>query len=41
MASQTGSYDRGVRGKINQGGTRLRLRTEKGSISLEKLSGAQ
>ncbi len=41
MTSQTGSYDRSVRGKINQGGTRLRLRTEKGSISLEKLSGAQ
>jgi hypothetical protein len=41
MASQTGSYDRSVRGKINQGGTRLRLRTEKGSISLERLSGAQ
>jgi hypothetical protein len=41
MASQTGSYDRSVRGKINQGGTRLRLRTEKGTISLEKLSGAQ
>ncbi len=41
MASQTGSYDRSVRGKINQGGTRLRLRTEKGSISLEKLSGTQ
>jgi hypothetical protein len=41
MASQTGSFDRSVRGKVNQGGTRLRLRTEKGSVSLEKLSGAQ
>jgi hypothetical protein len=41
MASQTGSYDRSVRGKVNQGGARLRLRTEKGSVSLEKLSGAQ
>jgi DUF4097 and DUF4098 domain-containing protein YvlB len=41
MASQTGSYDRSVRGKVNQGGTRLRLRTDKGSISLEKLSGTQ
>jgi hypothetical protein len=41
MTSQTGSYDRSFRGKVNQGGTRLRLRTEKGSISLEKLSGAQ
>jgi hypothetical protein len=40
MASQTGSFDRSVRGKINQGGTRLRLRTEKGSVSLEKHSGA-
>lgn len=41
MASQTGSFDRSVRGKVNQGGTRLRIRTEKGSVSLEKLSGAQ
>ena len=38
MASQAGSYDRSVRGTINAGGTRLRLRTEKGSVSLEKLS---
>lgn len=41
MASQTGSFDSSFRGKVNQGGTRLRLRTGKGSISLEKLSGAQ
>jgi hypothetical protein len=41
MASQAGSYGHDVRGKINQGGAQLRLRTEKGSISLEKLSGAQ
>lgn len=39
MASKAGSYDRSVRGTVNQGGTRLRLRTEKGSVSLEKLSG--
>jgi hypothetical protein len=39
MATQAGSFDRSIRGKVNQGGTRLRLRTEKGSISLEKLSG--
>ncbi|HEY2498188.1 MAG TPA: DUF4097 family beta strand repeat-containing protein [Candidatus Angelobacter sp.] len=38
MASQAGGYDRSVRGTINAGGTRLRLRTEKGSVSLEKLS---
>ncbi|MGZ4889245.1 MAG: DUF4097 family beta strand repeat-containing protein [Candidatus Angelobacter sp.] len=41
MTSQTGSFDSSFRGKVNQGGTRLRLRTEKGSVSLEKLSGAQ
>lgn len=40
MASQTGSYDRNVRGTVNQGGTHVHLRTEKGSVSLEKLSGA-
>jgi hypothetical protein len=39
MASQTGSYDRSVRGKINHGGTRVRLRTEKRTNSLEKFSG--
>lgn len=39
MSTQAGSFDRSVRGKVNQGGTRLRLRTEKGSVSLEKLSG--
>jgi hypothetical protein len=40
MASHTGSFDRSVRGTVNQGGTRLRLRTEKGSVSLEKLPAA-
>ena len=40
MSSQTGSFDRSVRGKVNQGGTRVRLRTEKGSVSLEKRAGA-
>jgi len=39
MASQTGSFNSSFRGKINQGGTRVRLRTEKGSVSLEKLYG--
>jgi hypothetical protein len=39
MNSQAGSYDRSVRGTVNQGGTRVHLRTEKGSVSLEKLSG--
>ncbi|MGC2695450.1 MAG: DUF4097 family beta strand repeat-containing protein [Candidatus Angelobacter sp.] len=37
LTAQAG-LDHSVRGTINQGGTRLRLRTEKGSISLEKLS---
>ena len=41
MTSQTGSFDSSFRGKVNQGGTRVRLRTEKGSISLEKVSGTQ
>jgi DUF4097 and DUF4098 domain-containing protein YvlB len=39
MASQTGSFNSSFRGKVNQGGTHVRLRTEKGSVSLEKLSG--
>jgi len=40
LASQTGgSWSHSVRGTINQGGTRLRLRTTRGSVSLEKLSG--
>ena len=39
MNSRTGNLDGSVRGTVNQGGTRLRLRTEKGSVSLEKLSG--
>lgn len=36
---QSGRIDHSVHGTINQGGTKLRLRTEKGSVSLEKLSG--
>lgn len=36
---QSGSGDRSVHGTVNQGGTKLRLRTEKGSVSLERLSG--
>jgi len=39
MASQTGSFNSSFRRKVNQGGTRVRVRTEKGSVSLEKLSG--
>ena len=39
VASQTGSFEDRFRGKINQGGTRLQLRTERGSVSLEKLGG--
>ena len=39
MTSQTGSFNSSFRGTVNQGGTRVRLRTEKGSVSLEKLSG--
>ncbi len=39
MNSRTGSHEGSFRGTINQGGTRLRLRTEKGSVSVEKLSG--
>ena len=39
MTSQTGSFNSSFHGKINQGGTRLRLRTVKGSVSLQKLSG--
>lgn len=39
LASETGGYDHSVRGKVNRGGTRLRLRTERGSVSLEKLLG--
>jgi hypothetical protein len=37
QASSRSGHD--VRGTINQGGTHLYLRTEKGSISLEKLAG--
>jgi len=40
LASQAGGrWDHSVRGTINQGGTRVRLRTTRGSVSLEKLSG--
>jgi len=41
IASQTGSFDSSFHGKVNQGGTRVRLRTGKGSVSLQKSSGAQ
>jgi hypothetical protein len=40
MESRAGSFDRSFHGTVNQGGTRVRLRTEKGSVSLEKLSGS-
>lgn len=40
MESRAGSFDRSFRGTVNQGGTRLRLRTERGSVSLEKLPGS-
>jgi Putative adhesin len=40
MSAQTGSYDHSVRGKVNQGGTRVRLRTEEGSVALGKHTGA-
>lgn len=36
---RAGSFETSLRGTVNQGGTKLRLRTEKGSVSLEKLSG--
>ena len=39
MASNAGHLDHSILGTVNQGGTRLRLRTEKGSVSLEKISG--
>ncbi len=35
----SGSFATRVRGTVNQGGTKLHLRTDKGSVSLEKLSG--
>lgn len=35
----SGSFSSSVHGTVNAGGTKLRLRTEKGSVSLEKLSG--
>jgi len=38
IASQTGSFNSSFHGKVNQGGARVRLRTVKGSISLQKLS---
>lgn len=37
LTSTAGGFDRSFRGTVNSGGTRLRLRTEKGSVSLEKL----
>jgi hypothetical protein len=38
LTSTSGSFAKSFHGVINQGGTRLRLRTGKGSVSLEKLS---
>lgn len=40
MTSQSGNFTSSFHGKVNQDGTRLRLRTGKGSVSLEKVSGA-
>jgi hypothetical protein len=41
LATQTGSrWDHDVRGTVNQGGAHLRLRTERGSVSLEKDTGS-
>ena len=39
LSSTAGSFSNSFHGTVNQGGTRLRLRTEKGSISLEKSGG--
>lgn len=39
LSSSTGYSSREVRGTINQGGTRLHLRTDKGSVQLRKISG--
>jgi len=39
ISSAAGSFGRSFHGSVNGGGTRLHLRTEKGSVSLEKLSG--
>jgi hypothetical protein len=39
LDSTAGSFNDRIRGTVNQGGTHLRLRTEKGLVSLEKLSG--
>jgi hypothetical protein len=40
LTARTGSsLDNSFRGSVNQGGTRLRLRTGKGSVSLQKLAG--
>jgi hypothetical protein len=39
MNSRIGSREENFRGTINQGGTRLHLKTEKGSVSVEKISG--
>lgn len=40
LAAEAGRYDRNVHGTINQGGANVRLRTEKGSVELLKLSAA-
>lgn len=40
VTTQSSYSGHAFRGTINQGGTQLRLRTEKGSVSLEKISGS-
>ena len=37
ITSQSGNFSSSYHGLINQGGTRLRVRTERGAVSLEKL----
>ena len=39
ISSTAGTFNSSFHGTVNGGGTRLRLRTEKGSVSLEKFSG--
>ena len=39
LSASAGGFGREVRGTINQGGTHLRLRTDKGSVSIERTTG--
>ena len=39
LSASAGDFGRDVRGTINQGGTHLRLRTDKGSVSIERTTG--